>query len=83
MLVLLKKVLLAAFFFIGIAFDYIVIFLEFSTLYYLFIVRPFKEELYMNLYFISRLLTFAVFLTVVLGEIYFSLGGLTFNYGPA
>ena len=37
----------------------------------------------MNIYFISRLLTFIVFMVIVLGEIYFSLGALTFNYTPA
>ena len=43
LLILLKKALLASLFFTGFAFNYIVIFLEFFTLYYLFIVRPFKE----------------------------------------
>lgn len=57
--------------------------MEFSSLYYLFTIRPFKEELYTNIYFLSRLLTFVVYVIIVMGDIYFSLGDATFNYAAA
>lgn len=66
--------MVVAVFFSGAVFGYLAIFLEFSCLYYLFTIRPFKDELYMNLYFISRLLAFIVYGLIVLGEMYFSLG---------
>jgi hypothetical protein len=37
----------------------------------------------MNIYFVTRLLAFSVYGTIVLGEIYFSLGDATFNYSSA
>lgn len=37
----------------------------------------------MNIYFIARLLAFVVYGTIVLGDIYFSLGEATFNYSSA
>jgi hypothetical protein len=81
--ILLKKLLVVGVFFTGTTFEYLIIFLEFCSLYYLFTIRPYKEELYMNIYFISRLLTFMVYGLIVLGDIYFSLGEATFNYSAA
>jgi hypothetical protein len=62
-------------------FQYLLIFFEFAALYYLFTIQPFREELYMNSYFISKLIGFLLYLTTVVGNIYFSLGHSTYNFG--
>ena len=45
--------------------------------------EPFTEEFYLNVKIISRILFFAEYLLIVLGELYFSIDKITFNYFTA
>lgn len=49
-------------------------------LFYTFTVRPFKQEFYLNIKMICRLLFFAEYLIIVLGVLYFSITPVTYNY---
>ena len=77
-----KSILIVLFFFWSAMFQYMVVFLEFAHIFMIFTLRPFKEEFYLNTKVVCRLIFLTWYILIVLGNLYFSLGPIVFNYGP-
>lgn len=79
-IIILKRLLIALLFYWDNGFEISIFLLEFTNIFYIFTIRPFKIEAYMNIAVIVRLLMFIFYGLVILGNLYYSLGSITFNY---
>ena len=79
----LKILFLAGIFFCDSLFQYVALLLEFMHIFYLFAVRPLCQRFYLNTKVVCRLFLFTTYLLIVIGNLYFSLGEVTFNYASA
>lgn len=77
---IIKKMILAILFYWGNGFELMVIVFEFIDIFYIFTIRPFKKQVYINLAVICKLMMFIFYGFVVLGNLYFSLGSITITY---
>ena len=77
-----KNLFVVLFFFWSAMFQYMVLLLEFAHIFLIFTLRPFKEEFYLNMKVVCRLIFLTWYILIVLGNLYFSLGQIVFNYGP-
>jgi hypothetical protein len=79
-LIVLKRLLIAALFFVDEGFEVIVLILELVAIFYIFTTQPFKYEIYTNIVVIIRLLIFVFYGLIVLGNLYYSVGRTTVNF---
>jgi hypothetical protein len=77
---MIKRVLAVFIFFWSSGFEVSIFLLEFATIFYVFTVRPYKADIYLNSAVLCRLLVFYFYGSVILGNLYFSLGDITINY---
>jgi hypothetical protein len=78
--VLLKRYALVLLFFWSDGFPAIVLLMEFANILLIFTVRPYRYEVYMNVAVVCRVLLFAFYIILVVGNLYFTLGHQTLNY---
>lgn len=76
----LKMIVIACCFFTGDIFQFLAILIEFAHIFFIFTFRPFREEFYTNLKTITRLFFLVEYIFIVLGNVYFSIGGILYNY---
>ena len=79
----LRITLLVSLYFWSNIFQYLLLLVQFGHIYYIFVIRPYKEDYYVNLQVICRLFFLATYLLVALGSLYYTMGPLVFNYYTA
>lgn len=78
--IIFKRLLLASLFYWEVGFEGLILMLEFVNIFYIFTARPYKEEIFLNMTILCRLLMFIFYILVMLGNLYFSLGDITMNF---
>jgi hypothetical protein len=75
----LHNALIVVVYFWSSVFMYLLLLIEFLFLFMIVTIRPFSHEFYMNVKIVCRLLFLTLYIFMVVGNLYYSMGDLLFN----
>jgi hypothetical protein len=76
----LKLTTIAALSFLPLGFEISVFLLEFMNIFFSFMIQPYKEEIYMNIVGVCRLLMLSYYGVRVMGSLYYAMSPALINY---